>query len=96
MEHRTSLSRFDALEVKDENGKSYAPIGLENSIRNEVVGLDESSLLKTFLVYELHDDFPKKEFACVFCLRCSLINYQSAEPKELKRNVQNVSCVDIC
>lgn len=82
LEHRTSLSRFDTLEIKDENGKSYTPIGLENSIRNEVVELDKSSLLKTFLVYELHDDFPKKEFACVFCLRCSSINYQNTETKD--------------
>lgn len=83
--HMVYLSRFDTLELVDDNGKTYTAKNLEQSIRDSG-RLDDTHLLKTYLVYRLptkEDPIgTKKELACVFCLRTSLMHFEN----ELREN----------
>ena len=78
--HMVYLSRFDTLELKDEEGKVYTAKHLEQSIR-DAGRLDDAQLLKTYLVFRLptEDDSAetKKELACVFCLRTSSMHFEN-------------------
>lgn len=49
------LSRFDALELKDEEDKSYIPKKLEEKIRDSG-RYNDNNLLKTYLVYRLPEE----------------------------------------
>lgn len=83
--HMVYLSRFDTLELLDNNGKTYIAKNLEQSIRDSG-RLDDAHLLKTYLVYRLPTNKDpvgtKKELACVFCLRTSLMHFEN----ELREN----------
>lgn len=86
--HMVYLSRFDTLELTDENGRLYTSKNLECSIRDSG-RLDDAHLLKTYLVYRLPTENDpadtKKELACVFCLRTNSMHFEN----ELRENFYN-------
>lgn len=73
---RTKLARFEPIPVEDSNGNIVDLIGLKRDINEHIAELDESDLLKTYFVYKLNEDYPKKELAYIFSLRCSSLTFQ--------------------
>ena len=70
---RTRLANFEVPEFINSDNRKVSLIGLQNDIRDLIPELDELNELKTYLVYRLNDDYPKKELAFVFSLRCSTL-----------------------
>lgn len=70
--HRVLLSRFDIVDVFDENNKKIPLENLEDKIRNEVTELDNFDILRTFLVI----DVESKELVCVFSIRNNTMHFQ--------------------
>lgn len=73
---RTRLARFEPVPVKDSNGNLVDLTGLKRDINEHIAELDENDLLKTYFVYKLNEDYPKKELAYIFSLRCSSLTFQ--------------------
>lgn len=73
---RTQLARFEPVPIKDSNGNLIDLTGLKRDINEHIAELDENDLLKTYFVYKLNDDYPKKELAYIFSLRCSSLTFQ--------------------
>ena len=76
LDSRAQLSRFEPVPVKDKDGNIVNLGGLKNDINNHVPDLDENGFLKTYLVFKLNDDYPKKELAYIFSLRCSSMSFE--------------------
>lgn len=67
-EERQLLFRFDVYdEYKIDDENPWSVKNLKDIINNEVVGLNESDRLRTYLIFD--DSGEKEELACVFCLR---------------------------
>lgn len=88
--HMVYLSRFDTIELVDDEGKKYISKDLEQAIRDSG-RLDDANLLKTYLVYRLptEGDSPdtKKELACVFCLRTSVMHFENILRENFRQKI---------
>ena len=68
------LSRFDLLDVINENGEKVHYEELERDIR-DAGRLSDANIFKTYLVF--YNQNNKKELACVFCIRCSSMHFRN-------------------
>lgn len=73
---KTRLARFEPASVKDSDGNIIDLTGLKRDINENISELDENDLLKTYFVYKVNDDYPKKELAYIFSLRCNSLSFQ--------------------
>lgn len=68
------LSRFDLLNVINENGEKVHYEELERDIR-DAGRLSDANIFKTYLVFFNQNNI--KELACVFCIRCSSMHFRN-------------------
>ena len=68
------LSRFDLLDVINENGEKVHYEELERDIR-DAGRLSDANIFKTYLVFYNQNNI--KELACVFCIRCSSMHFRN-------------------
>ena len=85
------LSRFDLIDVIDENGESVHYDELERDIR-DAGRLNDADILKTYLVFYV-DKSGKKELACVFCIRCSSMLFHNPSKKNFFSEI--VPCIEL-